>query len=354
MSRKPRAIELFAGVGGMTLGFQQAGVRVVGAVELDERHVATHKKNFPNVPCFTGDLSKLSARQIKATIGHVGPVDIVFGGPPCQGFSVGGKMDPTDERNKLVLEFARLVVELAPKFFVLENVKGFVNGRYAPIRRRFREIVEAAGYVVSEPKVLDATDYGVPQRRKRVFMVGSRGGLDGFEYPKPIAVKQRPTVWDAISNISMVFEHCRARGLETFPGKLKPKNPYLRELAGGAGVTGFGCTEHSKATIRRFRKVKPGGSDGVSRFIRLTKNGVSSTLRAGTGPEKGSFMAPRPIHPTRPRCICVREAARLQSFPDWFVFHEVKWHAFRQIGNAVPPKLARAVASQVCSALKDR
>jgi DNA (cytosine-5)-methyltransferase 1 len=260
-------------------------------------------------------------------------------------------MNPSDARNKLVLEFARLVVEFAPSFFVLENVKGFANERYSPLLKRFKAIITAAGYELSEPKVLDARDYGVPQRRTRVFLVGSRRGLEGFKFPTPVARSKRPTVWDAIGDLGVVYEHCRLRGVETFPGKVKARNNYVRGLVGGTSLTGFGHTEHSPATVRRFKLVEPGQADRVSRFIRLTKHGTSSTLRAGTGPENGSFMAPRPIHPTRPRCICVREAARLQSFPDWFVFHEVKWHAFRQIGNSVPPKLARAVAAEVCAAL---
>jgi DNA (cytosine-5)-methyltransferase 1 len=351
MTRKPCAIELFAGVGGMTLGFQQAGVRVVGAVELDEKHAETHRHNFPGVPCLTGDVAQLSARQIRQRLGHRGPIDIIFGGPPCQGFSIGGKMDPTDERNQLLLHFARLVAEFKPRFFVLENVKGLANERYEPLLKRFVRQVGKAGFVVAKPKVLNAADYGVPQRRQRLFMVGARGELNGFTYPDP--TEEQPTVWDAISDLVEAFDTCVARGVDRFPRLIKGETPYQKELAAlESGVTGFGSTEHSRATIGRFARVKPGDADPISRFIRLKKRGTSSTLRAGTGPERGSYMAPRPIHPTRARCICVREAARLQSFPDWFVFHEIKWHAFRQIGNSVPPKLARVVAEKVCLALR--
>jgi len=336
----------------MTLGFQQAGIRVVGAVELDERHVAAHKKNFPNVPCFSGDVSTLSARSIRRKIKHKGRVDIVFGGPPCEGFSFGGKMDPADMRNQLILHFARLVVAFAPKFFVLENVRGLSDPRYKPLLRKFTSVLRDAGYEVSTPKLLNAADYGIPQRRARLFIVGARNGLSDFEYPLPVADDERPTVWDAIGDIAPIFKKCAAKGVETFSGKLKAANPYLLDLAGVSNVTGFGSTHHSPLIVRRFRRLKPGAQDAASRFVRLRKSGTSTTLRAGTGPERGSFMAPRPIHPTQARCICVREAARLQSFPDWFVFDEIKWHAFRQIGNAVPPKLARAVAAQVRSALE--
>ncbi len=115
-------------------------------------------------------------------------------------------------------------------------------------------------------------------------------------------------------------------------------------------LTGFRTTEHAKKVVKRFRKTKPGTREPTSRFHRLKKTGLCSTLRAGTGPENGSFMAPRPIHPVRPRCIYTREAARLHSFPDWFQFDETLWHAFRQIGNSVPPVLAQAVANSIVAA----
>jgi DNA (cytosine-5)-methyltransferase 1 len=150
---------------------------------------------------------------------------------------------------------------------------------------------------------------------------------------------------------------------------LGPPSPYARVLRGetndpddlsqprhsnGSGLTGCQGTSHSPETTQRCAATPPGTYEPVSRFYRLTKDGFAPTLRAGTGPANGSFTAPRPIHPISPRCITVREGGRLHSFPDWFCFHPTKWHGFRQLGNSVPPFLARAVAKQVRSALTSR
>jgi DNA (cytosine-5)-methyltransferase 1 len=202
---------------------------------------------------------------------------------------------------------------------------------------------------------LDAADFGVPQRRKRVFVLGCR---DGEYLPVyPTARKERVTVSAALDDLKIV-NRARLSDGDSYSGPLGKPSPYSQELRRPQGrskpkaLTGFARTEHSDEVVERFKQVKQGGVDAVSRFIRLDPKSVSPTLRAGTGPENGSFMAPRPIHPDYPRCITVREAARLHSFPDWFEFHETKWHGFMQVGNSVPPALARAVAIEVTRSLK--
>lgn len=366
---QPVAVELFCGVGGMTLGFLQAGVRVVGGIDASERAVLAHAHNFPDIMSRQADISRLSGNRILGLCGIEKPrIDILFGGPPCQGFSVGGAMDPSDDRNNLILDFARIVCELHPSYFVLENVFGLLNPRYEQLLTRFEHIVRGAGFVLTKPfRVLDAADFGVPQRRRRVFLLGSREGCVPISYPERWPDDERPSVWESIGDLSRAYESCRVRGSDVFVGQLRLASTYSRVMRGevrdpldrwparrrtSGRVSGFAFTEHSAQTVARFDRVLPGEQDPVSRFIRLRKDGICPTLRAGTGFDRGRFMAPRPIHPVHPRCICLREAARLHSFPDWFEFHDTKWHGFMQIGNSVPPRLARAVALEVVRAFE--
>lgn len=229
-------------------------------------------------------------------------------------------------------------------------------------------LMSDGGYTLVEPiEVLDAADFGVPQRRKRVFILGGRKGLELPRYP--MSKGRPPTVWQAIGDLAVVEQCTSLEDADVYVGKLGKPSRYAQVMRGlerdpedcssrsvphSSRLSGFRRTLHSTEVRRRFRKCPPGQTDPISRFIRLEKSGLSSTLRAGTGVERGSFMAPRPIHPVFPRCICLREAARLHSFPDWFAFHPAKWHGFMQIGNSVPPRLARAVAFEVARVLKRR
>jgi DNA (cytosine-5)-methyltransferase 1 len=196
-----------------------------------------------------------------------------------------------------------------------------------------------------------AADHGVPQRRVRAFLIGYAHGEVAPDYPQPPGLKA-PTVRDAISDLSSVDRNCTDCDLDDYDGPLGQPSEFasvLRRYRNGRVVKRLsGClrTSHSPPVVARFRATRPGGQESVSRYYRLAWGGICPTLRAGTGPDHGSHTAPRPIHPVRPRCITVREAARLHTFPDWFTFHATKWHSFRQIGNSVPPYLARAVASQ--------
>jgi len=371
---KPTSIDLFCGAGGMTLGFEQAGFNVLAAFDLEEFNVATHKKNFPETTAFSVDLSKETGDSLRtlADVDGAG-IDVVFGGPPCQGFSYGGRQDADDKRNLLVYDFARLVRELRPKYFVLENVKGLLSKQSRPILDSFVRRIKRAGYGVVEPiRALNAAEYGVPQRRWRTFVIGYLRGLAAPEYPDaqgcslPSGKSFYPVVRDAILDLP-ILEKCEYLFNEDrFEGDLREtKNHYARLMRCEAidptdkskkrrmtaGLTGCLRTMHSSSTVRRFSRTSPGDSELISRYIRLEWHSVAPTIRAGTGVEHGSHTAPRPIHPELPRCISAREAARLHSIPDWFRLHGTRWHDFRQIGNSVPPLLARAVAQKVAEAL---
>jgi len=354
------AVDLFCGAGGMSLGFERAGFAVRAAVDASEINTAVHERNFPDTTTMCQRVEAVTGVALRKAA-HLDGTDIsvVVGGPPCQGFSIGGKGRPRDRRNRLIFEFARLVVELQPRYFVMENVAGLLQPRYSRTLERFTQVLRDNGYVTVTPmRILNAADYGVPQRRKRVFILGHREGLTAPRYPVPSDA--RITVGEAIDDLRCVEQAELVDG-DCYAGRLGRPSMYARELRGRHGrrgsctgrVTGFGRTDHTMQTVLRFQRVKPGGVDAVSRFIRLDRAGVAPTLRAGTGFENGRFMAPRPIHPDYPRCICLREAARLQSFPDWFQFHETKWHGFMQVGNSVPPALAYAVADEIRRAMMD-
>lgn len=374
--RRPIALDLFAGVGGMSLGFKQAGFNVVAAFDAEERHVDTYKVNFPRTKAFTIDLAEADGVELRRLAG-VGrnPIDLVFGGPPCQGFSVGGRRDQCDPRNQLFLEFARLIVELKPRYFVAENVEGLMRGYGLEVVEQFCQTVTDAGFLVVRPiQVLDAADFGVPQRRRRTIILGHRKSLRPPTYPaKKGFIDENgheyfPTVRDALADLPVVEKHSSLFDTDGYEGEFVSGSRYSqilkKELTHTAstreaimanrGLTGCLRTRHSKETVKRFRETKPGKSEPISRYIRLTLDDVAPTLRAGTACDKGSHTAPRPIHPTKARCITVREAARLHSFPDWFQFHATRWHAFRQIGNSVPPLMAKIVARQLMTLTKTK
>ena len=226
------------------------------------------------------------------------------------------------------------------------------------------------GYSLVKPvQTLCANDFGVPQSRERVFILGHRNGLLAPEYPVPTfssesdGAQRCPTVWDAIGDLPNVDDYDELVESEIFAGELLPaRSDYARILRGeleeprdlarqrernGNGLTGCRRTQHTEAVVGRFEATVPGTREVISRFPRLKRDGLCPTLRAGTDSSRGGHMAVRPIHPDFARCITVREGARLHSFPDWFQFHSTKWRAFMQIGNSVPPLLVRAVASKI-------
>lgn len=350
---EPTALDLFCGVGGLSLGLHQAGFHLLGGADSDQQVLDTHKANFPDVPTYRCDLFAESGDRVLEGLGIAGRcIDLLAGGPPCQGFSAGGVRVKQDPRNRGIMAFARLVTEIRPRYFLMENVRGFLFHAHDSLRRRFRKCLERAGYLVLPFHILNAVDYGVPQRRERAFVLGCLQSEQVPEYPEPLP-DTPPTVHDAIADLVEVDRYATDRDTDVYDGVLGKASTYAATLRigrdGGQITVQTGCmrTTHSPTVVTRFRATPRGRQEPVSRFFRLCWKSVSPTIRAGTGPDHGSYTAPRPIHPRWPRCITVREAARLHSFPDWFVFRGTRWHGFRQIGNSVPPLLARAVASKV-------
>lgn len=334
------AVDLCCGVGGMSLGFSKAGFSVVVAVDNEPINCQYHEKNFPDCKVLERDLTNLTGSEVRAE-SDLGTkrINLVFGGPPCQGFSLIGKRDRDDPRSSILHEFTRIAIELDPKMIVIENVLGLASGYGRTHLDQVKNKLLTAGYISLLELKLNAADFGVPQARRRIFLIASKGVLNFKEIPKPDFNKA--TVKDAIANIGS--GQPRSLYLKTITELFSTENSSTKVLGNHK------LPVHSKSVIKRFRKTIPGSSEPISRYPRLDWSGVCPTIRAGTLPDKGSFMAARPIHPDGARCITVREAARLHSYPDTFQFHNSHWHGFRQIGNSVPPMLAYYVAKALIS-----
>lgn len=379
MNNRPTCVDLFAGVGGLSLGFEQAGFDVVCAVENDPVHSAAHKYNFPDTPVICAGVEDVTPEQIRAVAGLGDKkIDVVVGGSPCQGFSMIGKRSLDDPRNSLVLHFMRLVAGLDADYFVLENVKGLTIGQHKSFLDEIVEGFTERGYEISLPwKVLNAASYGVPQSRERLFIVGAKNGLKLPEYPEALFNGARlknpvpdlpagPTVMDALGDLPDAedFEELtKSDAVKTDLGNPSEYAAVLRGLTPDetdfshpriwdpSYLTSSARTQHEPPIRQRFAETACGKTEPISRFLRLRPDGLCNTLRAGTGKKNGAHTAARPIHPLYARCITVREMARLHSYPDWFRFNHTKWSGAREVGNSVPPLLARAVGRSVLKAM---
>jgi len=361
-SLRPKIIDLFAGAGGFSLGAARAGFDVAAAIDLDPHAFETHKRNFVNSNHARRNVENLSGDQLREIAGVNGhKLGGLIGGPPCQGFSTMGWMRKNDARNKLFYHFFRLVSEVKPLFFVAENVPGILDEKYDLMRKESFRSVESE-YHMLPPFQLSAADFGAATERTRVFFIGwaKDAGFTLSEHSFAVANAPAQTVVRvAFAGLPQRIDPRWRDERYQWQQVAKPRSSFgkainritegvgdedsLKRFADKSEVSGFLATKHTPDVVERFDKVKPGKMDPISKFPRLTWNGTCPTLRAGTASDRGSYQAARPIHPSRPRVITTREAARLQGFPDWFVFHPTKWHSFRQIGNSVSPLLSEAV-----------
>jgi DNA (cytosine-5)-methyltransferase 1 len=354
-------VDLFSGVGGLSLGAARAGFDLSGAVEIDKHAIFSHELNFPKSTHLQRDVSSLTANDILSACG-VTNIDCVVGGPPCQGFSTMGKGNADDVRNELYIHFFRLVSELSPMCFLAENVPGIMNEKYNGVREEAFSLVNN-DYCLLHPIKVNASNYGAPTTRTRIFFIGFRKDLvhqlkESDFFPKKI---MEPTlVKDALYGLPSTIEKEWQTEEQGWRSVKMDRNGYYYERLWGnipknvgdvesidnlkkGLVSGFLGTVHNDEIIKRYGQLSFGETDKISRSQRLNPDGFCPTLRAGTGSDKGSYQAVRPIHPTDSRVITPREAARLQGFPDWFRFHPTKWHSFRQIGNSVSPIVAEAM-----------
>ncbi|TBB09813.1 DNA cytosine methyltransferase [Rhizobium ruizarguesonis] len=331
---KKTAVDLFCGAGGLSRGLVAAGFDVRAAVDNWPRAIESYRANFPGHSHLCGDVAKLEKSSFRQ-LGVPSELDLVAGGPPCQGFSVQRIGSDFDERNQLIHEFARVVRDLRPKTFLMENVPGLLGKRGRPIAESFIETMAAAGYSVTH-RIVDAVSLGVPQVRRRVFFVGYLSSEDGlFSFPQQSTAKAI-SVSDAISDlISPPADFLPAPGDPLHRRtKMSPKN--LQRLALIPPGGGF---EDLPVELRV--DCHKDGADKIGHrnvYGRLDADKPAVTITA----RFDSFTRGKFAHPVEDRNITLREGARLQSFPDSHVFLGTQEEIAAQIGNSVPPTIAEA------------
>jgi DNA (cytosine-5)-methyltransferase 1 len=303
-------VDLFCGAGGMTQGFVQAGFQPLASVEMTPIASATHQKNFPRCQHFCGDIATFDSQKCLKKMGSP-EVHLVVGGPPCQGFSVAGKRDPNDPRNHLFREFIRVVSEIKPWYIVMENVPGILTMKKGMIKQEIIDGFASIGYPHVSVAILESASYGVPQIRPRAIFIANRFGMSN-PYPKPqLLIAEYKPIESAISDL--------------------PEWEPIPEI-------NHEWTRHSPEYMERIAKVPPGGSlyeTYLDAFKRQYPGKPSMTVKENHG---GTH-----IHPYLNRVISAREMARLQTFPDSFIFEGSMKKAMWQIGNAVPPRLAECI-----------
>lgn len=328
---KFNAVSLFCGGGGLDLGAAFAGFRVLFASDIEPAHCNTIKYNFPDCATLPAKIQDLTGNKITEAAKEA-EIDLLVGGPPCQAFSILGKRQSiNDPRGKLIYDYARIIDELKPKAFIFENVPGLLTVNNGNDWKDFIKKIESGEtkYKLFD-STLNAADFGVPQTRQRVFIIGFRDNSAVFNFPTPTHSKKEAQ--SALEGISAKNFWIPAKfALEDVDGK---ENHRLRV--------------HGKQVKERYKKVVPGTKDKIDHTARIHPDKPAGTVLVGSRSGGG-----RPhIHPDQPRHITVREAARLQSFPDWYIFQEAETWQYRAVGNAVPPLLAKAICLEIASTLQ--
>ncbi len=363
-------IDLFSGCGGMSLGFKWAGFNTLLASDIDENCKLTFQKNFIDIPFICNDISLLLKKEIDHLINKKN-VDVITGGPPCQGFSLANKNRnkvKDDPRNRLFFEFVKVINWYNPKAFVMENVKGLLSMHKGEV---FRQIINefentATGYNVRW-QILKASDYGVPQCRERVIIIGIRKDLNLYpEFPL-IKYKKPTTVDEAISDLPLINA---GEGADKMEYNSKPKNNYQKFLRKNSKyVYNHIAMNHTKRLIERFMAINHGqslvdvwdthgavkrGNPSEKSNIKFSQNN-QRLFGDKPAPTIAASFQSNFIHPHLNRNFTAREGARLQSFPDTFIFEgmrtKMSWEKglsqYQQIGNAVPPLLAFEIANKL-------
>lgn len=392
---KPIVLDLFSGAGGLSLGFEMAGFHVVGAIDFDKYCCNTYRYNFPTTAVIEDDITKIDPRNLPFEKERI---DVVVGGPPCQGFSIIGRSKIRslveqeiwdlkitnehrfidDPRNVLYKNFVRFIDYYKPKFFLMENVPGLFSFQKGNLKNQIIEDFRGLGYHVRVKK-LNAAEFGVPQNRIRVFFLGSRndGKIVFAHFPTPthgmqkkeksqnekMRLKPLKTLEDAISDLAFIEA---GEGGDTLSYKecFPPKSEYQKWARSGSK---FLFNHHARALSERDRPIfeflKPGQiyrdlpaelkryGDGKSFSDKMKKLRLDEPCRTVCAHlYKDGYMY---IHPINLRTITVREAARIQSFPDTFRFIGSRTQQFKQVGNSVPPLLARAIARVIRIAINE-
>lgn len=382
-------IDLFAGAGGLSCGLEQAGFRPVLANEMVSQFAHTYQINHPETKVIVGDVRKVDEKEIHNLVSEYGEIDLIAGGPPCQGFSVNAPVRSLDDpRNHLFEEYLRIVREIQPKAVLIENVPGIVSlGKGTVVEQIYKEL-ESMGYKVNH-RILFAGHYGVPQLRFRTIIIGIRDYSGEIVFPKPefyatavanfqkskelcysltpfdeFVLKPKVTVHDAIGDLPQIEG---GEKKTTYDYVVEPQCEYQKILRDGSKeITSHWCSRLSDINKERLKYIPVGGSwrdipydllpkglqrakrsDHTKRYGRLDPNELCSTVLTKCDPHWGSFF-----HPDQPRTISIREAARIQSFPDKYRFTGSMTEQYEQVGNAVPPLLAKAVGQCIMEMIR--
>jgi DNA (cytosine-5)-methyltransferase 1 len=369
-------IDLFSGAGGLSIGFQQAGFNVVAANDFDQYAAATYQLNHPDTRFISGPIEMITTKQfLDGSSLCQGGLDVLVGGPPCQAFSVyNHRRGMHDERSGLFREYLRVVHNLLPKIVVIENVTGITSVDEGRAVHEIKDGLAELGYHV-ESNILKAEEYGVPQERRRIFFIGSRSNRP-IRWPTPthaasrdifsVNLKPLVTVDEAISDLPSLKNN---EGAESMPYSTAPVSEYQRQARSGSEwVFNHVAPQLAPINLERMAHIPQGGSwrdlpyhllpagmklanrsDHTKRYGRLHPDGQACTILTRCDIHWGAY-----IHPYQGRAITVREAARFQSFPDIYQFLGSRGEQYKQVGNAVPPLLALAVAKVVASMLTEQ
>tara|TARA_R110002072_G_scaffold42064_9_gene117800 strand:- start:86273 stop:87385 length:1113 start_codon:yes stop_codon:yes gene_type:complete len=357
------SIDLFAGAGGLSLGLSQSGVRVVLANELETDFAATYQANHPDTKVCVDDIAKIDFAAEIEDLGLTGNIQLVCGGPPCQGFSTVGKKDLADPRNSLFHQFLRCVDEADPQAILFENVSGFKTMYQGRVYQELIEQLTRRGFV-TDSRILNAVDYGLAQHRKRTIVIGTRSDalIDWptapFNYKADglfgVFLTYR-TLADAISDLPplRVGEHSDQYLSE-------PQNEFQELMREGSPtLTEHNCANYGERMQEILRTIPAGGSVHdlpehlrpkgyfANTYARLVPDQPSPTITRNFGTPSSS----RCVHPFQNRALSTREGARLQGFPDWYRFIGSKTSKNLQIGNAVPPLLGKALGEMLSKML---
>lgn len=385
-------VDLFAGAGGLSAGLEMAGFGAVLANELDPQYAQTYRTNHPSAEVVVGDVRKICEIDLRGRLGVAeGEIDLLAGGPPCQGFSINAPIRSLDDsRNHLFRDFLRVAGALLPKVILIENVPGIISlGRGTVVKQIYGELA-ALGYA-TQHRILFAAHYGVPQMRFRTILIATRVPRSIILFPEPKydvkavanftgarelclslaplltgALKPPPRVGDALAGLPKIKGSENKGGFEYETVPKSPYEEYLRE--GSTSITGHMSAGLGQVNLERMKHIPPGGSwrdipfdilpkglqrarrsDHTKRYGRLHPDQLCSTILTKCDPHWGSFF-----HPSQDRVLSVREAARIQSFQDRFRFTGSVTQQYAQVGNAVPPLMAREIGLAVRGMLERR
>ena len=341
-----KIIDLFCGCGGLSKGFEDAGFETILAIDFWKDAIATFNHNHKNKVGFCGDIKSFTNEDLKK-LAEENEIVGVVGGPPCQGFSTVGKREIDDPRNSLYKEYCRVVEQVNPEFFVLENVRGLLTLNKGSFRDSIIENFEKLGYTVVY-KLVNAADYGIPQRRYRVFFVGIKNKK--FEFPTEH--ENKITTKEALSDLPKAYE----KGTVNCAYASAPENEYQKLLRGDQEfVLNHEVTNHSEATVDIISKIPDGGGikDLPKEFWNVRKYNKAFERMSSTSQSNTIDTGHRNyFHYSENRIPTSREVARIQSFPDNFEFVGSRTSQYKQIGNAVPPLLAQQIAEAIMKQIR--